>query len=244
MTELERDLRELGLALDLPEAPELAGRVRHAIRTAPARARLRVRRGVLAVAVALVAAAGALLAVPSTRGAILDFFGIGGVTVERVERLPAVDPHGDLSVGVPVSVAEARRRAAFDVLVPSRESLGAPDRVYFSSEFPGGVVSLLYGSERRVRALLTQFRGVLERDFVHKVVDPETTVEETAVGGERAYWIRGRHVVFFRDADGQFRESRSRLAANVLLWRRGDVTLRLEGKLSLARAVEFAESLR
>ena len=42
----------------------------------------------------------------------------------------------------------------------------------------------------------------------------------------------------YRDADGDVREAR--LAADTLVWQDGDVIRRVEGDISLARALEIA----
>ena len=83
MTELERALVALGRELDIPAGPDLRSRVRERIERKPRR-----RRAVV-LAVALLTALGIALAVPPARSAILRFFHIGAVTVERVQRLPA-----------------------------------------------------------------------------------------------------------------------------------------------------------
>jgi hypothetical protein len=70
-------------------------------------------------------------------------------------------------------------------------------------------------------------------------------VEEVTVGGEPGYWFSGEpHFFTYIDADGQFREERTRLAGNTLIWQRGDLTLRLEGQLPKEEAVRIAESMR
>lgn len=60
------------------------------------------------------------------------------------------------------------------------------------------------------------------------------------------YWIDGEPHLFFsyRDERGQLRQDRSRLAGNVLLWERGDLTLRIEGNLTKVEALRIAESVR
>src|SRR5256885_13147909 len=67
----------------MPEAPDLRSRVRERIE----RRRPRYRRA-LVPALALLVALGIALAVPEARSAILRFFHIGAVTIERVETLP------------------------------------------------------------------------------------------------------------------------------------------------------------
>jgi hypothetical protein len=57
-------------------------------------------------------------------------------------------------------------------------------------------------------------------------------------------WIRGApHVVMFRTRSGRVQDFTTRLAGNVLVWTRGDLTLRLEGELTKKRALELARSI-
>src|SRR4051794_18053655 len=81
MTELERALVLLGSELDIPPTPSLAGVVRERI------ARRRRARRLVLLAVPLTALAVAF-AVPPARSAILRFFHVGAVKVERVQTLP------------------------------------------------------------------------------------------------------------------------------------------------------------
>src|SRR5438094_349347 len=83
MAELERALAALAGEIEFPTAPDLRPRVRERLE----RRRL-ARPFALAVAL-LVVAFGIAMAVPPARSAILRFFHIGAVTVERVQRLPA-----------------------------------------------------------------------------------------------------------------------------------------------------------
>src|SRR5437899_11608372 len=84
MTELERALVALGRELDIPPEPDLRSRIAERIE----RRRPRHRRAAV-LALALLSALGIALAVPPARSAILRFFHIGAVTIERVEPLPA-----------------------------------------------------------------------------------------------------------------------------------------------------------
>src|ERR671935_168238 len=106
MAELERELRALAGALDLPEAPDLAGAVR-------ARLAAPLRRGVwrpLAVALAVaVVAVGIAFAVPPARSAILRFLGLESVTVIRVEKLPPASS-GSAVEGTKTTLARAAAR--------------------------------------------------------------------------------------------------------------------------------------
>jgi hypothetical protein len=196
---------------------------------------------VLALA-ALAVAVGAVLAVEPARTALLDFLRIGGVSVERVDRLPPVEPRAPLGLGPRVTLAEARRAVDFPVLVPERA--GTPEAVFLSRGIPGGAVSLLYGNEGDPRLLVTQFRGYVGPELVKKVAD-ETTFTGVLVRGREGWWLSGApHAVIFRDERGQIREERTRLAGNVLLWVEDGVTFRLEGRMALPEALRIADSLR
>src|SRR5688572_3165034 len=116
MPELELALVELGRSIEFPPTPDIASRVRERIAAehSPRRSFLPARRTlVIALAVAAVAI-GALMAVPGTRAAILEFFGVRGVAIEHVETLPTVPKNVELNLGEPVSLDGARELAAFD----------------------------------------------------------------------------------------------------------------------------------
>lgn len=229
---LERALRELGREVEFPPEPELTQAVSRRLRAQPAPRRgfLNARRP-LAIALAVLAAAiGAAFAVPQTRAAILDLFGIGGATIERVETLPPAEERGLDVPGRPVSLEEARRAATFELREP--ESF---DAVYLDSSFRGGLVSFVSRGERIV---LTQFRGA-STPFVEKSAGPGTRIRQVQVDGALGYWLAGRrHVVVFQDDTGNVRERR--VAGNVLLWEADGITYRLEGATTLARALEVA----
>jgi hypothetical protein len=229
MPELDAVLRELGRHVEFPPTPNLAPAVR---------ARLGERRSwrrplALALAV-LVVAIGAAFAVPAARTAILDWLGLRGVHIVRVDKLPPAPVIGNLDLGRPVTLAEARRRAPW-LLVPT----DAPDSVHISTAIPGGKVSLLWGTPTSVRLLLTEFRG--QEAYIEKLIQPDAKVEPVDVGDIGA-WLEEPHVLLFTDRYGRFREDTARLAGKTLLWQQGDVTLRLEGDLSKEEALRIARS--
>ena len=180
------------------------------------------------------------MAVPGTRGAILEFFGVRGVAIEHVETLPTVPKNVDLNLGERVTLERARELAAFDVLLP--ETLGEPDEVYFSDSPPGGMVSFVYGSSEEPRALLTQFVATFEDMFLKKL-EQNTSVEHVGVNDEPGVYLSGPpHVFGYVDSSGQYREETMRLVGNVLLWEQRPLTLRLEADLPLMDALEIARS--
>jgi hypothetical protein len=242
MPELELALRDLGTSLDWPGDPDLEQRVLGAIRQAPARRRLVPRRALVIALAVLAVAIGAVFAVPQTRAAILEFFHLRGVTIQRVDELPTVSVETGLGtfLGDPVTLAEARERAGFAVVVP--QALGEPDGVYFQDSPPGGMVSFLYGSPDDPRALFTQFAASVD-EAIFKKVTPDTNVEPVTVDGQPGFWVQGAHYFSYFDRDGQMQSEQVRLAGNVLLWERGTRTLRLEADVSKEEALRIAASV-
>ena len=240
MSSLEQQLVALGRALDVPDAPDLTSRVLASIevrRPAPRRRRL-----VLALAAVAVAALLAALAIPDARSALLRFLHIGGERIELVEELPEVSTPPDLGLmlGNSVTLAEARRRASFDPF----ELEEKPDAVYVGDR---GTVWYLYGRPEAARLLVAQTPRVRvdEAFILKKLVGSGTKVERLRVRGVPAYFLSGEpHVVLLVDRFGVPIEESARLAGNVLVWEEDGRTIRLEGDLTRAEALELAESLR
>jgi hypothetical protein len=223
---LDAALRQLGSELEFPAEPQVAARV-----AARISARRRRRPWLVALAAAAVALAVAL-AVPPARSALLRFFGLKGATIERVEERPVFEPETRRKLGVPVTLAEARRRAGFELLLPD-----GPAQVFYDASIPAVTFHFLDRG-----ADLTEFRGEAT-PYVQKSAGPGTTVEPIQVNGRPGFWLEGeRHRVVFRDARGRVLESRA--AGNVLLWEQGELTLRLEGARTKAEALRIAGTLR
>ena len=241
---LERELLGIGLEA-FPEPPDLASLVSARLEREPSPAR-RARRRAVAVLVAatlVVALASAVLAVPEARSRVLHWFGIGGVHVQLVDTLPPVAEGTPLSVGVPVSLAEARARVGFRILVPGGD-VGPPDEVYVG-HFSVDEVTLLYGRPDRVRLLLTEAVGTLNTAFAAKYVQGSAQVKQLEIGGQAAVWIAGApHEFVFVAPNGGVVSAPLRLDKNTLLWQRGKLFLRLEGDLQLAQALRIARTLR
>ncbi|HYH57649.1 MAG TPA: hypothetical protein VD790_00315 [Thermoleophilaceae bacterium] len=238
---LDHSLRDLAGQVDFPPTPDLAaavaGRlVEPAARPAPRRAGLPLRRPLALAGIGLLlAAAGVFAASPGVRDAVLEFVGIRGASVERVSRLPTV-PRTVGPAGERVTLAEARRRAGFEV---RSSRLGRPDRVRYSDRVPGGVVTF-----RVAGFTVTQLRAGVERKFLRKLVAEGTTVERLRVTDDPALWLVGRpHVVYLRDANGQVIEETLQRAGNVLIVEHEGVLVRVEGADALEEAVMAAASL-
>ena len=140
-----------------------------------------------------------------------------------------------------------RTPLASDTLVP--RALGRPDAVYAD----GDHVTLLYRPRRGLPesaqtgagALLSQFPGRTHPELIRKLAGPGTTIERVRVDGEPGYWLGGDvHSLIYEDPSGDIRESPMRLAGPTLVWRRGELTLRLEADVTKSRALAIARSVR
>ena len=218
---LEHELRALPIAF--PDEPDLAPRVL-------ARLERPARRWWLVPALAALAVAGALFAIPQTRAAILDLFRIGGVEVRRVETQPRAPVRPPL-LGREVSLATAQSSVDFPLLVP---------RDPFTAYVDEPMVNL-----RWKRYVLSQWHGE-QLPFATKQLGPGSRTVGVSVRGANGLWITGaRHEIIYRDtATDQVVAKSRRLAGNVLIWEDGDVTYRLEGARTVADARAVARNLK
>jgi hypothetical protein len=241
MNALERQLVDLGNALDVPATPDLVSAVRG--RLVPRQRRLRwlprlgPRRPVaIGIALAVLLAAGTAAAVPPVRHAVERVFGLDGAVVERVPQLPPLpNGGGPLNLGRRIPLADVTRAVSFKPLRPTR----GVNAAYASAEPAGGRITLVIG-----RSLLTEFRGQTE-PFIEKLIGPGTRVRHVRIDGSPGIYLsRAPHAVFFNDAHGEGETDAVRLTGSVLLWQHGPLILRLERAGSLARALALARSLR
>lgn len=257
--ELGRALSQLGAALAYPEVPDLAPAVVERVAGAPAPRPAVIRfpvpmfpvprlpRVLAGRRVALALAAVFVLAGAAVAGGLL----VRGVRILVAPESPRPPPGATLFLGTRTSLADARQRVEFPVLVPTAPGLPSPV-VYVDDDPPGGRVSLVYPvapglpetPETGVGMLVTQFRGQFERVFIEKLVQGGEQVEEIEVAGSPGYWIEGRHTVAYLDEDGTPFQETFRVAGNTLLWQRGEITFRLESALSKEEALRIAESMR
>jgi hypothetical protein len=236
MSELELRLVELGRGLELPAEPDVAPAV---LRRLEGRRPFPWRPMALAFALLAIVLAAAF-AVPQARTAILRFFHVGGASVERVETLPpAVERAQARGLGVALSRPEAERRVGFRLALPSFEGEG-PSRVYVLGD---SVASVILRSEGR-SVLLSEFRSS-HPELLKKLVTGHTTVDPVRVGGAPGLWIQGApHTLTYFDRRRGFQERAVLIHGSVLLWVRGGLTLRLEGRQAKAKALSLARRIR
>jgi hypothetical protein len=235
MSELELALGQIGRELEYPETPDLTTSVR--LRLAEGRRPRSWRRPLVIALAALLVALAAVMAVPQARSHVLDWLGIGSVTIRFVDDLPTVESAtGDLGLGERVSLSEARDRVPFRIRVPTIEGLDDP-KVYVREDFDQ--VSFLYGSEEKPRLLITQIMatGALEK-LVH-----DTTVELVREDDAFGAWLEGGYHTLFYPSVGA--EEPQRLVGNVLVIQgTNDVTTRVEAQISKDEALRIFRSMR
>jgi hypothetical protein len=236
MTELERQLRALAQYVELPTEHDLAPAILARISRKPSpRFRQAVALGLALVALAI----GIAFAVPPARGAIIRFLGFGGVRIEFVDRLPEAPARTSLDLGRRTTLEGARAAVPYSVLTSAL--LGSPEEVHVR----GDQVGFVWRRGGKVTLLLTEFPGRARPEFVKKLLQPGTRIAPVDVGGSPGYWITGKpHAFFYVDERGRVIEKTLYLAGNTLLWQRGRLTLRLEGRVTLAEALRIARSFR
>jgi hypothetical protein len=229
MTELERALVALGRELDIPPEPDLRSRVRERIER-----RTRYRRAALLALAVLVVAVGIALAVPPARSAILRFFHIGSVTIERVDTLPAARERSLVAgLGSALSLRDAEKSSGVPLVLAGPR----PRRFYAQ---PGLIATVLHYRGKSV--LLAEFQGD-QMGLTKKFVSPDTSVEPAPIGSFGVWLEGGKHVLTWQRASGEIRQMERRLAGNVLIWAEGARTYRLEGGLNKGEMVELGRQI-
>ncbi len=265
-TQLENALIDVGRAIDYPRTPNIAARVRAELKTDRSQQPDRRRwRPVLIVALAIVAAIALLLIIPETREAIAQLLGLR--TIRIIETTPTPLPPGATPAPTPTpgvvpfkqccesTLAEAQKKADFKILLPPDEQ---PSQVFFQDAIFGRgsdaqQLVLVFGDPNQPRFVLYEARSFLYEKMIGgfgKQVATGTVLSETQVSGHRALWFTGApHILVTLDRYGNpILDTERPVNANTLAWETGTidngVTYRLETALSLAEAIEFAESLR
>jgi hypothetical protein len=121
------------------------------------------------------------------------------------------------------------------------EELGEPDAVLLQRS-PDVMVTLVYGSLDEPRVILTQWRSEALRYL--KILPYSARVERIGPPGAPSFWIPAAHTLGYQRLGGGGAEEPLRLSAPALVWIRGELRYRLEGRVSRGRALEIARSLR
>jgi hypothetical protein len=266
VAELERALIDIGARLEDPPEVDLAFMVGTRLRQearAPARSRrlrlpewvprLEWRTLTYATAAVVVILAGVLIFSPGARNAVAGWLGLRGVEIEVIESpRPSTPPSGPqiLNLGRQVTLGQAQREVGFRVLLPTFPGLGRPDEVHVQPLYISEQVFLVYRArpglpatpQTGVALLISEFRAQPDEGYYKKISIGQGNVEFLRVDGDPGYWIEGAHELSYVDPNGIPIQDTARLAGNVLLWQRGDLTLRIESSLTKAEVLRIARS--
>jgi hypothetical protein len=169
--------------------------------------------------------------------AVAEWFGFHGVVVTTDPDAPTGSPEVP-PVDGELTLDRAAALAGFRPEVP--EQLGAPDGISVSAD--RRLVSMSWDAVTRGPGAirLDQFDAELAPYFWKATRE----VELVRVGRHEGLWFPGPHEVVVLDESGEPEAVPPRLAAQTLIWADGPRTFRLEGELTLAEAVDLAESVR
>jgi hypothetical protein len=157
-----------------------------------------------------------------------------------------------LFLGRVVTLDEARAGVDWSVVMPALPDLGPPVETWLDGSGRSAALTFVWPADEahpaapgsEVGVLLTQFRGSVRSDFLQKTLGPDTRLVPVLVGGERGFWIEGApHMISYPVAGNGLTQDRTRLAGNVLIWTRGELTLRLEMAGTMEEALDIAASL-
>ena len=174
---------------------------------------------------------------------------LGGVVVEVTPSRPGMLPTPSIApTGEPVSLEEAAVLLGREVPVPA--GLGLPDRVWADEVITekGEVARVTLAwharqglpeiSNTRYGAVLMVFEG--DANLASKDLYEDTGVLEfESVDGVDYYWTTGTHLLELLTSEGV---AYVRVEGNVLLWRDGPHTMRLETSLPMTEVLRIAAS--
>lgn len=195
-----------------------------------------------AMVVAALVVVGVALAIPQSRAALAEFFGLSHV---RVELGPALGPSPPVlspdSFARPASLRSVQEAVEFPLRLPTREGIRLqPDAVYLQGEDRNAPVSIFVYEDEGFDLYQTG------AGFFGKGGPDPSLIRQIEFGGHPALWIdEGGHIASFLDEQGRVTvESRRTVDRATLLWEEGGITYRLETSLSQGEAIRVAESLR
>jgi hypothetical protein len=202
----------------------------------------RPRRILLIAAATVLLLAGAAVAAKI----VID---LGGVVVDVAPSRPGILPTPSIApTGEPVTLEEAAVMLGRELPVPA--GLGRPDRVWVDEVFTerGDVarVTLAWNARQGLPEISnTRYGAVLmvfedDVDVASKDLYEDTGVLEIeSVDGVDYYWTTGTHLLELLTSEGV---AYVRVEGNVLLWRDGPHTMRLETSLPMTDALRIAAS--
>lgn len=246
-------LRSSSEAFSYPRTPDIAARVRARLDSEPssasiierllvARARPALRIALAALLVAAVAVAAAL-ALPQSREALADLFGLSSVKIEvspvQGPPPPVLSPD---SFASPATLSMAQEAVEFEIRLPVVDDVSVlPDEVYLQDIGLASAPIVILVYENEDFDLYQSTRG-----FFGKGLPDADLARESSVHGQPAIWIdSGGHIARSLDADGNLLiETERTVERGTLLWEEGGISYRLETGLPEEESILLGESLR
>lgn len=258
---LESRLRTIANRDDLfPPTPDIAGEMLDLLpdQSIPSSRAAGWRVAAIITLMVLVALATSL-AVPASRTAIADFFGIEGIRIEFGQADDIDTPGtpesigGTLLLGERAPFEEVMRAAPFEVMLPGASPVDVPDETWLNQRSGATVVGMLWRAGDALPEIGATGVGMLLLE-IESDDDDVIFVKKVAGSGEfdtaiindlPGYWIENG-VLAVEPVEGlmlDLLDSGTRRSGNVLIWSDGTVTYRLETMLPKKDAVRIAESL-
>lgn len=208
-------------------------------------------RPVWVTLIALALLLAGLFATPPIRAAILQWLQIGAVRIWLVEPTPTPAPPQVTAVATATRIpsllnldgettlAKAQAQLHFPIRLPSYPAdLGPPDKVFLQNLGDAAVILVWLDKIDPSQVRMSLHLIGPNSWAIHKI-EPKV-VDTTAVNGEAAAWTEGPYLL--SKQSGDLAEMRL-VEGHVLIWQEESVTYRLESELSLAEAVQVAQSL-
>ena len=184
---------------------------------------------------------------PPVRAVVRQWLQLGGVVIRTAPPpvtgatpAPSATPAPPPRTGRTVTLPQARRLVTFPIGVPAELGPSGPD---LGLRRPAGRLDGL-GAPSPGPLHLDQFDGEISWVFVKQAREQLTFVD---VAGQDAVWFAEPHPIAYIDSAGVEHTEQARMAGPCLVWQRTVggrmVTLRLEGQLTMDRAISIAESV-
>lgn len=258
--ELQTALGDLATVVDWPASPDIVSGLPAKLVTT-SRTTSWTRRGLFQPSLSRALLLAAVLAVLVAGAAVGVRFGLELLQIEfgRVPTPAPTTPASPLTPGWGATLGLGSRTtldsivtdADFPVSIPTDP--GLPDEVYLGGPQLRGQVAFVYAPREGLPPsdllngaglLITENEGSADPGLARKVVDTGGRVDRVTVGDAPAYWITGiAHGFWYLGPDGEVIFESGRRVGNTLAWQRGDILYRIEGAITLERALQIAESI-
>ena len=159
-------------------------------------------------------------------------------------------PGSGLGLGVQTTLADARQRSSFPLLLPTDPRLGPPDTVWVDTV---GRVTLVWARRAGfpdtivpgVSVIVSEFPGSIDPGYFEKILNPDTRIEQVRVDQASGYWISGApHDFIYVNPSGEPDFDSRRQAGDTLAWSMNGVTYKMETGLGEDSTVAIAAGMR